>query len=77
MDKDALKVGYSILEKYGINANEISVIEGLENQEKEMLLTNIISIIFLLVLLIIILFVNAKQKDKKIQDIIKYIEEIK
>ena len=76
MDKDALKVGYSILEKYGINANEISVIEGLENQEKEMLLTNIISIIFLLVLLIIILFVNAKQKDKKIQDIIKYIEEI-
>lgn len=76
MDKDALKVGYSILEKYGINANEISVIEGLENQEKEMLLTNIISIIFLLVLLIIILFVNAKQKDKKVQDIIKYIEEI-
>ena len=76
MDKDALKVGYSILEKYGINANEISVIEGLENQEKEMLLTNIISIIFLLVLLIIILFVNAKQKDKRIQDIIKYIEEI-
>ena len=76
MDKDALKVGYNVLKKYGINANEISVIEGLEKQEKEMVKSNIISMILLLVLIIIILFVNEKQKDKKIKDIIKYIEEI-
>ena len=76
MDKDALKLGYNTLEKYGINANEISVIEGLENQEKEIVVSNIISVILLLMLIIIILLVNAKQKDKKIQNIIKYIEEI-
>lgn len=76
MDKDALKVGYNVLKKYGINANEISVIEGLEKQEKEMVRSNIISMILLFVLIIIILFVNEKQKDKKIKDIIKYIEEI-
>ena len=49
MDKNSLKVGYNILEKYGINLDEISAIEGIENQKKSFILINTISIVMFLV----------------------------
>lgn len=76
MDKNSLKVGYNILEKYGINLDKISAIEGIENQEKSFILINTISIVAFFVLIIIIFLVYSKNKDKKLQEIIKYIEAI-
>lgn len=76
MNKDSLKVGYSILEKYSIDAEKISIIDGLENQENQIILINCMSIIILLILILLILFIYSKKKDKKLQEIIRYIEAI-
>lgn len=76
MDKNSLNVGYNILEKYGIKLDEISAIEGIQDQKKEFLLINITSIIVFLTLIIIILFVYSKNRNNKINEITKYIEAI-
>ena len=68
--------GKQILSKYGINIKEISAIEYLENQEKEILIINIASIIIFTVLAIIFIMIYDRNKNKKIKSIIKYIEEI-
>ena len=76
MDKNSLNVGYNILEKYGIKLDEISAIEGIQDQKKEFLLINITSIILFLTLIIIILFVYSKKRNNKINEMTKYIEAI-
>ncbi len=76
MKENSLTTGYNILEKYGINTNEIYAIDGMEKQEKDTIVTNIISIIILFVIIIIILFINSKIRKRNIQSIIKYIEEL-
>ena len=67
--------GYEILGKYNIDS-ESSVIEELKNQKKEQMQINIVSIIILLILIMTILFIYENKRNKKIQNIIKYIEEI-
>ena len=62
MDKNSLKVGYNILEKYGINLDKISASEGIENQEKSFILINTISIVAFFVLIIIIFLVYSKNR---------------
>ena len=76
MKENSLTTGYNILEKYGINTDEIYAIDGMEKQEKDTIVTNIISIIILFVIIIIILFINSKIRKRNIQSIIKYIEEL-
>ena len=65
--------GYEILGKYNIDS-ESSVIEELKNQKKEQMQINIVSIIILLILIMTILFIYENKRNKKIQNIIKYIE---
>ena len=74
MDKNSLKLGYSILEKYGINKDKMSCIEGIEN--KNVIIINTISIIILTISIILLLYIYWKKKDRQLQDIIRYIEEI-
>lgn len=74
MKSDSLKLGYSILEKYGID-NETSSINGLDST-KDIIRTNVITVILLILSILLILLIYSKNKDKKIQEIIRYIEEI-
>lgn len=74
MKSDSLKLGYSILEKYGID-NDTSSINGLDST-KDIIKTNVITIILLIIAILLILLIYSKNKDKKIQEIIRYIEEI-
>ena len=72
---ESVTEGYNILEKYSIT-DEVCAIEGIETYRSKLILTNLISIIMLAILITSIINVNQKRRDKKIQDIIKYIEEI-
>lgn len=74
--KDSIKIGESLLEKYGINIEETSVIWGIEEYKTNMILINIISIMILFIIIVCILFISSKIRKRKIQNIIKYIEEI-
>lgn len=74
MKSDSLKIGYSILEKYGID-NETSSINGLDST-KDIIKTNVVTMILLIIAILLILLIYSKSKDKKIQEIIRYIEEI-
>ncbi|MCI8272705.1 MAG: HAMP domain-containing histidine kinase [Clostridia bacterium] len=68
--------GIDILQKYGIDVEQISALQALENQEKEFIISSNMSIIIFFFLVCIILLVNAKKREKKINEIIKYIQEI-
>lgn len=76
MNKDSLKTGYNILEKYGIYKDDMYVINGLENMPKEIIIYSTIIIIMLFVFIIIVISIVDKKKNKKIQGIIRYIEQI-
>ena len=74
MNSESLKVGYNILEKYGID-EQTSTIKDLDNK-KDIITINIITIVLLIIAVLLILLIHSKKKDKKIQEIIRYIEEI-
>lgn len=74
LKNDSLKLGYNTLEKYGIKG-EMSSINGLDNF-KDVIRINIITIILLITVILIMLFIYSKRKNKKIKEIIRYIEEI-
>ncbi len=74
MDADSIKEGSEILSKYGIDINEISAIKSLENQKN--IITNIIIIVSFAILILVIIIIYENRKDKKIKEIVKYIEAI-
>lgn len=74
MKSGSLKLGYSVLEKFGIDS-ETSSINGL-NSAKDIIKTNVVTIILLIIAVLLILLIYSKSKDKKIKEIIRYIEEI-
>lgn len=76
MNKNALEKGYNTLEKYGIHENNMSVINGLENKSKEIIIYSTIIMIMLFVFIIIVISIVDKKRNKKIQGIIRYIEQI-
>lgn len=75
MNNNSLKIGYNILEKYGVNS-QASIIRGLENQKKDIITVNILTITFLMVAIICVLVINFKKREKQYTKIIRYIEEI-
>lgn len=75
MKNDSLKIGYNILEKYGID-DTILYINGFEEQKKDILIINSITMILLIAVVLLILFINSKNREKKYAKIIKYIEEV-
>lgn len=75
LKQDAIQLGYNVLEKYGIE-EEASAIKGIEEQKNGIILINITTIIIYLIIMMIILVIYLKNKNKKIKDIVNYIEEI-
>lgn len=68
--------GQKVLQKYGINIKENPAIETMENQEQEIMIINVVSIGVSVILLLIIVNIYYHSRNKKIQEIIKYIEAI-
>lgn len=75
LKQDSIQLGYNILEKYGIT-EDISSIKGIEKQKNESIIINIATIIIYLIILMIIFIIYLKNKNRKIKDIVNYIEEI-
>ena len=75
MKSASLKIGYNILEKYGIDSSTSSIAD-FENNKRDIIFINIVTIVFLFAVIISILFLNSKKRQKEYNKIIKYIEEI-
>ena len=69
--------GQAELTKYGIDINETNSIITVQNQMKQNLILNIILIIIFSILWMAIIFVYLRKRDKKINQITQYINEIK
>lgn len=76
-DTEEYQKGQTELAKYGIDINEANSIITVQNQMKQNLTLNIILIIVFSILWIIIIFEYLKRRDKKINQITQYINEIK
>ena len=76
-DTEEYQKGQAELAKYGIDINETNSIILVQNQMRQNLISNIILIIVFSILWIIIIFEYLKRRDKKINQITQYINEIK
>ena len=77
LNSNEYKVGEEELKKYGINIEEINSIIAVRKQMKTNIILNIILIVLFSVLYMAIIFIYLKQRDKKINQITQYINEIK
>lgn len=77
LNSNEYKVGEEELKKYGINIEEINFIIAVQKQMKTNIILNIILIVLFSVLYMAIIFIYLKQRDKKINQITQYINEIK
>ena len=69
--------GQEELEKYGIDINETNSIILVQNEMKQNLILNIITIIIFSILWMTIIFIYLRKRDKKINQITQYINQIK
>lgn len=76
LNESASSKGENTLQKYGIDIKENPAIEAMENQEQEIMIINVVSIGVSVILLLIIVNIYYHSRNKKIQEIIKYIEAI-
>lgn len=76
-DTEEYQKGQEELKKYGININEANSIITVQNQMKQNLILNIILIIVFSILWMAIIFVYLRKRDKKINQITQYINQIK
>ena len=76
LNSNEYKVGEEELKKYGINIEEINSIIAVRKQMKTNIILNIILIVLFSVLYMAIIFIYLKQRDKKINQITQYINEI-
>lgn len=76
-DTKEYQKGQAELAKYGIDINETNSIILVQNQMRQNLISNIILIIVFSILWMIIIFEYLKRRDKKINQITQYINEIK
>ena len=77
LNSNEYKVGEEELKKYGINIEEVNSIIAVQKQMKTNIILNIILIVLFSVLYMVIIFIYLKQRDKKINQITQYINEIK
>ena len=77
LNSNEYKVGEEELKKYGINIEEVNSIIVVQKQMKTNIILNIILIVLFNVLYMAIIFIYLKQRDKKINQITQYINEIK
>ena len=76
-DTEEYQKGQEELKKYGININEANSMITVQNQMKQNLILNIILIIVFSILWMAIIFVYLRKRDKKINQITQYINQIK
>lgn len=76
-DTEEYQIGKEELKKYGININEANSIIAVQNQMKQNLVLNIILIIVFSILWMAIIFVYLRKRDRKINQITQYINQIK
>ena len=76
-DTEEYRKGQEELKKYGININEANSIIAVQNQMKQNLALNIILIIVFSILWMAIIFVYLRKRDRKINQITQYINQIK
>mgnify|MGYP004529019317 FL=1 len=76
-DTEEYQKGQEELKKYGIDINEANSIITVQNQMKQNMIFNTILIIVFSILWMIIIFEYLKRRDKKINQITQYINEIK
>ena len=77
LNSNEYKIGEEELKKYGINIEEVNSIIAVQKQMKTNIILNIILIVLFSVLYMAIIFIYLKQRDKKINQITQYINEIK
>ena len=77
LNSNEYKVGEEELKKYGINIEEVNSIIAVQKQMKTNIILNIILIVSFNALYMAIMFIYLKQRDKKINQITQYINEIK
>ena len=77
LNSNEYKDGEEELKKYGINIEEVNSIIAVQKQMKTNIILNIILIVLFIVLYMAIIFIYLKQRDKKINQITQYINEIK
>lgn len=77
LNSNEYKVGEEELKKYGINIEEVNSVIAVQKQMKTNIILNIISIVLFNALYMAIIFIYLKQRDKKINQITQYINEIK
>ena len=77
LNSNEYKVGEEELKKYGINIEEVNSIIVVQKQMKTNIILNIILIVSFNALYMAIIFIYLKQRDKKINQITQYINEIK
>ena len=76
-DTEEYQKGQEELKKYGININEANSIITVQNQMEQNLILNIILIIVFSILWMAIIFVYLRKRDRKINQITQYINQIK
>ena len=76
-DTEEYQKGQEELKKYGININEVNSIITVQNQMKQNLILNIILIIVFSILWMAVIFVYLRKRDRKINQITQYINQIK
>ena len=76
-DTEEYQIGQEELKKYGININKANSIIAVQNQMKQNLVLNIILIIVFSILWMAIIFVYLRKRDRKINQITQYINQIK
>ena len=77
LNSNEYKVREEELKKYGINIEELNSIIAVQKQMKTNIILNIILIVSFNALYMAIIFIYLKQRDKKINQITQYINEIK
>lgn len=77
LNSNEYKDGEKELKKYGINIEEVNSIIAVQKHMKTNIILNIILIVLFSVLYMAIIFIYLKQRDKKINQITQYINEIK
>lgn len=77
LNSNEYKIGEEELKKYGINIEEVNSIIAVQKQMKTNIILNIILIVSFNTLYMAIIFIYLKQRDKKINQITQYINEIK
>ena len=77
LNSNEYKDGEEELKKYGINIEEVNSIIAVQKQMKTNIILNIVLIVLFSVLYMAIIFIYLKQRDKKINQITQYINEIK